>query len=75
MTCSARSFGCSVSSAAMRRSCSSVSPRLRVPAIGREITVPSSSCTIGSGDDPTIVSSGWRTKYMYGLGLTWRSTR
>jgi hypothetical protein len=48
---------------------------LRVPAIGREITVPSSSCTIGSGDDPTIVSSGWRTKYMYGLGLTWRSTR
>ena len=39
------------------------------------MTVPSSSCTIGSGDDPTIVSSGWRTKYMYGLGLTWRSTR
>ena len=27
-------------------------PRKRVPAIGREITVPSSSCTIGSGEQP-----------------------
>ena len=43
--------------------------------MGREITRPSSSCTIGSGDEPTRVSSGVRTKYMYGLGFTWRSTR
>ena len=59
----------------MRRSSSSVRPRRRVPAIGRLITRPSSSCTIGSGDEPTSVASGWRTKYMYGDGLTWRSTR
>ena len=59
----------------MRRSCSSVRPRRRVPAIGRLITRPSSTCTIGSGDEPTSVASGWRTKYMYGDGLTWRSTR
>ena len=63
------------SSAAMRRSSSSVRPRRRVPAIGREMTVPSSSCTSGSGDEPTRVTPGWRTKYMYGLGFTWRRTR
>ena len=39
------------------------------------MTRPPSSCTIGSGDEPTIVASGCRTKYMYGLGLTCRSTR
>ena len=33
-----------------RRSSSSVRPRWRVPAMGREMTWPSSSCTIGSGD-------------------------
>ena len=38
------------SSASSRRSSSSVEPRRRVPAIGREITRPSSSWTIGSGD-------------------------
>ena len=38
MTCSARSFGCSTSSASSRRSCSSLRPRRRVPAIGRLIT-------------------------------------
>ena len=42
----------------MRRSSSSVRPRRRVPAIGREITVPSSSCTIGSGDEPTMRDLG-----------------
>ena len=47
----------------------------RVPAIGREITRPSRSCTMGSGEEPTIVTAGWRRKYMYGLGLTWRRTR
>ncbi len=30
---------------------------------------------MGSGEDPTSVTSGWRWKYMYGLGFTWRSTR
>ncbi len=39
------------------------------------VTVPSSSVTRGSGEEPTRVTPGWRTKYMYGLGLTWRSTR
>ena len=75
MMCSARSLGCSSSSAASWRSCSSVRPRNRVPAMGREITRPSSSCTIGSGEHPTSVSSSSRTKYMYGLGFTWRSVR
>ena len=75
MMCSATSLGFSRSSPAMRRSSSSVRPRRRVPAMGREMTRPSSSCTIGSGDEPTIVTSGWRRKYMYGLGFTWRSTR
>ncbi len=75
MMCSAVSFGLSRSSPAMRRSCSSSRPRRRVPAIGREMTLRSSSCTIGSGEEPTIVMSGWRRKYMYGLGFTWRSTR
>ena len=42
---------------------------------GRLITRPSSTCTIGSGDEPTSVASGWRRKYMYGDGFTWRSTR
>ena len=57
-----------------RRSSSSVRPRRRVPAMGREITRPSSSCTIGSGDEPDQRSTaGWRRKYMYGLGFTWRS--
>jgi hypothetical protein len=37
--------------------------------------LPSVSRTNGSGDAPTSVRPGWRTKYMYGLGLTWRSTR
>ena len=37
--------------------------------------MPSSSCTIGSGDEPTSVTSAWRNRYMYGLGLIWRSTR
>ena len=50
-------------------------PRQRVPAIGRLMTRPSSSCTSASGDDPTSVASGWRRRYMYGDGLTWRSTR
>ena len=40
MTCSARSFGCSTSSAARRLSCCSSRPRRRVPAIGRLITLP-----------------------------------
>jgi len=75
MMCSALSLGCSMSSAPNRRSSSSVRPRRLVPAIGREMTVPSSSWTIGSGDEPTRVTPGWRTKYMYGLGLTCRSTR
>ena len=75
MTCSARSFGCSTSSAASRLSCCSSRPRRRVPAIGRLITRPSRSCTIGSGDEPTIVASAWRRKYMYGDGFTSRSTR
>ena len=43
--------------------------------MGREITVSPSSFTIGSGDEPTIVRFGSRTKYMYGLGFTCRSTR
>ncbi len=75
ITCSATSLGCSASSAPRRRSSSSVAPRGRVPAMGRDTTRPSSSCTIGSGDEPTRVTSGWRRKYMYGLGFTWRSTR
>ena len=75
MTCSATSLGCSRSSAPRRRSSSSVRPAGRVPAIGRDTTRPSRSCTIGSGDAPTTVISGWRTKYMYGLGLIWRRTR
>ena len=75
MMCSATSFGFSRSSPASLRSCSSSRPRLRVPAIGRLTTLPWSNCTIGSGDEPTIVTSGWRRKYMYGLGFTWRSTR
>ena len=50
-------------------------PRQRVPAIGREMTRSSRSCTIGSGEQPTRDSRGRRTKYMYGLGFTWRSTR
>ena len=29
-----------------------------------EIDGPSVSCTIGSGEDPTTHSSGWRRKYM-----------
>ena len=58
MMCSATSFGCSTSSAAMRRSSSSVRPRRRVPAIGREMTRPPSSCTIGSGEEPTTRHSG-----------------
>ena len=45
------------------------------PARSPSCPAVASTWTIGSGDDPTIVSSGWRTKYMYGLGLTWRSTR
>ena len=48
---------------------------MRVPAIGRLITRPPSTCTIGSGDEPTIVASGCRRKYMYGDGFTRRSTR
>ena len=39
-------------------------PRKRVPAMGRITTRPSSTCTMGSGDDPTNVASGWRTTYM-----------
>ena len=75
MMCSATSFGCSFSSAAMRRSSSSVRPRRRVPAIGRLTTVRPSTCTIGSGEDPAMVMPSWRRKYMYGLGFTWRRTR
>ena len=75
MMCSATSFGFSFSSPAMRRSWSSSRPRRRVPAIGRLITLRPSTCTIGSGELPTMVMSGCRRKYMYGLGLTWRSTR
>ena len=43
MTCSAISLGCSRSSAPIRRSSSSVRPRRRVPAIGREMTLSPSS--------------------------------
>ena len=57
ITCSARSFGFSFNSPASLRSCSSSLPRLRVPAIGRLTTRPLRSCTIGSGDEPTIVMS------------------
>ncbi len=39
------------------------------------MTRPSRSCTIGSGEDPTIVASGCRRKYMYGDGFTSRNTR
>ena len=64
MTCSATSLGCSISSPARRASSSSVAPRRRVPAMGRDTTVPSVTRTIGSGDAPTSDSPGWRTKYM-----------
>ena len=37
-------------------------PAGRDPAMGREITTPSRSRTIGSGDAPTTVTSGKRRK-------------
>ena len=43
--------------------------RARTRRSGRA-TAPSARAT-----NPTIVNSGWRTKYMYGDGFTWRSTR
>ncbi len=79
MVCSARSFGSSESSAAILASCSAVRPRQRVPAIGRLMTRPFNSWTIGSGDDPTSVTSAdarvLRRKYIDGDGFTSRNTR
>ena len=43
--------------------------------MGREVTIPSRSRTIGSGEAPTTVTSGKRRKYRYGLGLSSRSAR
>ena len=62
MTCSATSFGSSTSSPSSRSSSAVVDPRRLDPAIGLEITVPSRSRTIGSGDAPTTVTSGKRRK-------------
>ncbi len=53
MMCSATSFGCSRARRRFDGPRSSVAPRQRVPAMGREMTVPSRSCTIGSGEHPT----------------------
>ena len=55
--CSARSFWSASSSAASASSSSGVAPRVRVPAIGRTVTVPSSTRTRISGDAPTTWKS------------------
>ena len=75
MTCSACSFGSLTSSAASAASRSAVSPRLRVPAIGCSTARPSGTVTSASGLQPTMSTSAVRRKYMYGEGLSVRSTR
>jgi hypothetical protein len=51
--CSARSLGSASRLSESRRSSSASFPRRRVPAMGRTVTIPSSSRTITSGDEPT----------------------
>ena len=61
ITCSAISLGSASSSVAKRASSSGLSPRERVPAKGRMVTIfcdPRSSCrTKISGDEPTTCTS------------------
>ena len=76
MTCSACSFGSLTSSAASAASCSAVSPRRRVPAIGCSTARPPLTVTSASGLQPTMSTvRPVRRKYMYGDGLSVRSTR
>jgi len=58
MTCSARSFGDAASAAAAARSASGVSPRERVPLIGRVSMAPSAvTARNRSGEFPTSAPS------------------
>ena len=75
MTCSARSLGSAISSAASRASSRSTVPRGRVPAIGRTVTSPSSTRTMTSGEAPASAWSPRSRKNMYGDGLTVRRQR
>ena len=78
--CSARSFGSASSSSASAASASGVSPRGREPAIGCIVMWPAVTFTSASGLEPTIAygspeASDRLSRYMYGLGLSARSTR
>ena len=62
-------------SRASARSSAGVRPRLRVPAMGRTVTTPSSRRTRTSGDEPTMLKPSSSRKYRYGDGLMVRSAR
>ena len=80
MMCSLRSFGSASNSLARRSSSSGVAPRGREPAIGKVIACPLSTLISVSGLEPITLKSRPSAsvsvmKYMYGLGLSVRSTR
>ena len=69
MRCSARSLGSASSSSARAASTATSPDRGRVPAMGWAMTVPSSTVTSASGEEPTTwnrrPSGAWsRTRYM-----------
>ncbi len=73
--CSASSFSSASSSSASPRSSSGVRPRGRVPAMGRTVTMPSSTRTRTSGELPTRETPSSSRKYRYGEGFRLRSAR
>ena len=78
MVCSATSLGLARSSASKAASSSGVSPRRRVPAIGRALMPPPSDTaqsTSRSGLHDTTTSAPMSRKAMNGLGFTSRSRR
>ncbi|MNE77762.1 hypothetical protein D3C80_1741050 [compost metagenome] len=71
--CSAISFSLPRSSASMAASSAGVSPRRRVPAMGRVLILSPCSLTSSSGDALESANPGERSSPIYGDGLSLRS--